>query len=71
MIPLNLMMLGCLPTNRCRTQEVIICRDPLVASAVMFGRGREQNGIIIQPTKGHEIDPRDPVALAQFRNDIW
>ena len=50
---------------------VIICRDPLVQSIVMFGRGRPQNGIIIQPTKGHEIDPNDTVALAQFKDDIW
>jgi len=38
----------------------------------MFGRGRFQNGVIIEPTSGHELqDPKDEAALAQFRQEIW
>ena len=43
----------------------------MVDFAVMFGRGRPQNGIIVQPTKGYQVDPNDPIALAQFRDAIW
>ncbi|KAF8578531.1 acetyl-CoA synthetase-like protein [Ramaria rubella] len=51
--------------------EEIIAMNPLVQFAVMFGRGRDQNGILLQPAKGHEIDPGNEVTLAQFRNDVW
>ncbi|ETW75335.1 hypothetical protein HETIRDRAFT_461285 [Heterobasidion irregulare TC 32-1] len=51
--------------------EKILVKHPLVANAVIFGRGRFQNGVIIDPTPGHHIDPEDTEALAQFRREIW
>ncbi|KAF8580393.1 acetyl-CoA synthetase-like protein [Ramaria rubella] len=51
--------------------EEIIAMNPLVQFAVMFGRGRDQNGILLQPAKGHEIDPRNEITLAKFRSDVW
>ncbi|KAF8576738.1 acetyl-CoA synthetase-like protein [Ramaria rubella] len=51
--------------------EAIICKSSLVQFAVMFGRGREQNGILLQPAAGREIDPNDEVALSQYRDDVW
>lgn len=35
----------------------------------MFGRGRLQNGVLIQPNR--VFDPKDEVQLAVFRNKIW
>ncbi|KIK61185.1 hypothetical protein GYMLUDRAFT_43259 [Collybiopsis luxurians FD-317 M1] len=49
--------------------ESILLQDPHVSAALMFGRGRFQNGILVQPTK--PFDPNDEVQLAAFRNKIW
>jgi hypothetical protein len=35
----------------------------------MFGRGRFQNGVLIQPAE--PFDPDDEVKMAAFRNLIW
>ncbi len=43
--------------------------DPQVFACLMFGRGRFQNGILIQPKEG--FDPRDEVKLEEYRNKIW
>jgi hypothetical protein len=37
----------------------------------MFGRGRFQNGVIVQPKPDHVFDPTDEVKLSMFRNGIW
>ena len=37
----------------------------------MFGRGKNQCGILIEPRPEYAINPRDPVALPKFRNKIW
>lgn len=49
--------------------ETILLQDPAVAGAVMFGRGRVQNGILIEPKE--VFDPSDEERLAKFRNRIW
>ncbi|KAI0685536.1 acetyl-CoA synthetase-like protein [Cerioporus squamosus] len=49
--------------------ETIISQDPHVQAAVMFGRGRFQNGVIIQPKE--PFDPADEAKLEAFRNQIW
>ena len=49
--------------------ETILSQDPHVHACLMFGRGRLQNGILVQPTE--EFDPRDEVRLEEFRNQIW
>ncbi|KIJ54685.1 hypothetical protein M422DRAFT_200577 [Sphaerobolus stellatus SS14] len=51
--------------------EIIVTRDSLVDYAVVFGRGRDQAGILVQPSKGKQFDPHDEIALAQYRNMIW
>ena len=43
----------------------------MVAGAVMFGRGRNQCGILIEPHSQYVIDPSDQSALVDFRNKIW
>ncbi|KDQ56520.1 hypothetical protein JAAARDRAFT_294258 [Jaapia argillacea MUCL 33604] len=51
--------------------ETILCLDPHVQSAVMFGRGRFQNGIIIDPKKEFAFASNDEFELVKFRNLIW
>jgi hypothetical protein len=48
-------------------------KDPLnrINNAVMFGRGRFSNGILLELKESHVFDPADTERLAQFRNDIW
>ncbi|KAI0309336.1 male sterility protein-domain-containing protein [Amylostereum chailletii] len=49
--------------------ESTIMQDPHINVAVMFGRGRFQNGILVEPKV--PFDPSDVGKLAQFRNNIW
>ncbi|KAH8114785.1 acetyl-CoA synthetase-like protein [Phellopilus nigrolimitatus] len=51
--------------------EHIMTRSPLIANALMFGRGRFQNGVIIEPAVPFAFDPADGTRLAKFRNEIW
>lgn len=51
--------------------EAVICQDPHVSGAVMFGRGRVQNGVIVQPKAEYALDPTDETKVAEFRNLIW
>ncbi|EPQ57812.1 acetyl-CoA synthetase-like protein [Gloeophyllum trabeum ATCC 11539] len=48
-----------------------IGHSPMVQGTLMFGRGRNQVGIIIEPTSEYVIDPKDEKALVEFRNKIW
>lgn len=38
-------------------------------ACLMFGRGRFQNGVLIQPKE--QFDPNDEAKLEEFRNKIW
>ncbi|KAH7912516.1 hypothetical protein BJ138DRAFT_785575 [Hygrophoropsis aurantiaca] len=49
--------------------ETMFSQDPYVAAAIMFGRGRFQNGVLIQPKEPFE--PGDTAKLTAFRNAIW
>ncbi|OBZ76703.1 Linear gramicidin synthase subunit D [Grifola frondosa] len=51
--------------------ENILCQDPHIHSTIMFGRGRFQNGVLIDPKKEFAFDPKDTTRLQQFRNMIW
>ncbi|EIW79977.1 acetyl-CoA synthetase-like protein [Coniophora puteana RWD-64-598 SS2] len=51
--------------------ENILNQDEHVMSSVMFGRGKFQAGVIIDPTPNASFDPTDEVKLAEFRNVIW
>ena len=37
----------------------------------MFGRGKIQPGVLIEPQPADAIDPEDEGALIAFRNKIW
>ena len=52
-------------------QEGRIGADARVAGALMFGRQREQAGILIEPTAEYAFDPSDEALVVDFRNRIW
>ena len=54
-----------------RSPEAILNGDPHVKSAVMFGRGRFNPGVIIDPKPEFVFDTEDQGKLAEFRNRIW
>ncbi|PIL27162.1 hypothetical protein GSI_10304 [Ganoderma sinense ZZ0214-1] len=50
--------------------EFIITKDPHVRGCLFFGRGKFQNGVLIEPTPDEGFDPRDEKQLEAFRNKI-
>ncbi|KAG1750096.1 putative aminoadipate reductase [Suillus lakei] len=51
--------------------ESIIGANPYVNGTVIFGRGRNQVGILIEPRAGCEFDVDDEKHLSEFRNRVW
>ncbi|KAF8129542.1 acetyl-CoA synthetase-like protein [Boletus edulis] len=51
--------------------ESVIASSPLVQGVVMFGRERNQVGVLIEPRPEHAFDVNDEKAAAEFRNQIW
>ncbi|KAJ7656834.1 putative aminoadipate reductase, partial [Mycena polygramma] len=51
--------------------EDIMIASPLIAGAVMFGRERNQVGVLIEPSPLHKVDTEDDHQVAKFRNLIW
>ncbi|CAK5265953.1 unnamed protein product [Mycena citricolor] len=51
--------------------EDIITANRNVSGAVMFGRERNQVGVIVEPSMSCRVDVKDEVELARFRNLIW
>jgi len=51
--------------------EAILLQDPHISGAIIFGRGRFQNGVLIEPKTEYGFEPRDEEKLAEFRNKIW
>ena len=46
--------------------EDVIMSSPLVGGALIFGRGRNQVGVLLEPRPGVHVDD-----LVEFRNKIW
>ncbi|OSD00523.1 acetyl-CoA synthetase-like protein [Trametes coccinea BRFM310] len=51
--------------------EKIINQDPHVKCSMMFGSGKFQNGVLVEPVEEYAIDPSDPKQVEEFRNRIW
>ncbi|KAH9933970.1 acetyl-CoA synthetase-like protein [Epithele typhae] len=51
--------------------ERIINSDPYVKSSLMFGVGKFQNGVLVEPAMDLAVDPSDMLQVAAFRNKIW
>lgn len=52
-------------------QEGMITSSPLASGAVMFGYGKNQCGVLVEPSPESMVDPSDLAALIDFRNKIW
>jgi hypothetical protein len=46
-------------------------QDPYIKAAVMFGRGKFNPGVIIDPAPQYIFDPSNNEKLAEFRSSIW
>ncbi|KAF8215632.1 putative nonribosomal peptide synthetase [Mycena galopus ATCC 62051] len=51
--------------------EDMIMASPFIMGAVMFGRERNQVGVLIEPNHHYAMDPTDEQQLVKFRNLIW
>lgn len=51
--------------------EAILNLDTHVAHAIIFGRGRFNAGVLIDPIPELKFDPEDEDKLAAFRNVVW
>ncbi|EED77747.1 predicted protein, partial [Postia placenta Mad-698-R] len=51
--------------------EAIMNLDPHVSASLMFGRGRFQVGMLINPKADHVFDILDEGKLPEFRNKVW
>ncbi|KAJ7277843.1 male sterility protein-domain-containing protein [Mycena rebaudengoi] len=51
--------------------EDIIMSSPYIRGAVMFGRERNQVGVLVEPNVQYKMDPKDEKKVAQFRDVIW
>ena len=38
---------------------------------LIFGQGKFQNGVLIEPKPEYVFDPRDEKKLEEFRNKLW
>lgn len=53
------------------SSEAIMMKDPRIRSAVMFGQGKFNTGVIIDPIPEFQFDCCDRQKFAEFRNLIW
>ncbi|KAJ7625856.1 putative aminoadipate reductase [Roridomyces roridus] len=51
--------------------EDVMMSSPLIRGAIMFGRERNQIGVLIEPHPQQKVDPSDEKQLAEYRNVIW
>ncbi|KAF9044701.1 hypothetical protein BDP27DRAFT_1434674 [Rhodocollybia butyracea] len=51
--------------------EGIISASPMLSGSIMFGRQRDQPGILLEPLPGYQIDVSSDAEVSKFRNLIW
>ncbi|KAJ7146532.1 putative aminoadipate reductase [Mycena epipterygia] len=51
--------------------EDVMIASHLIAGVVMFGRERNQIGVLVEPSPDYKVNPKDEHQLAKFRNLIW
>lgn len=51
--------------------ETLIGSSPVLSGVCMFGRGRNQTGVLVEPRPEYAIDVMDEERVAGFRNKIW
>ena len=51
--------------------ETVIGASPILSGVCMFGRGRNQTGVLVEPKSEYVIDVTDDKKVAEVRNKIW
>lgn len=51
--------------------EAALLGDKRISGAVMFGRGKFQPGVLVQPSAEFAFDPKDMKRLIEYRSLIW
>ncbi|KAI4521215.1 acetyl-CoA synthetase-like protein [Schizophyllum commune Loenen D] len=51
--------------------EGLIVTSPMVGAVMMYGYGRDEAGILVEPSPAHQVNVDDDVQVAAFRNAIW
>ena len=51
--------------------ERMINEDPHIRASIMFGRGKFQNGLLVEPSEDFVFDPADLKKVEEYRNKIW
>lgn len=51
--------------------ETVISASSFLSGVCMFGRGRNQTGVLVEPRPEYALDVTDPAQVAEFRNKIW
>ncbi|KAG0144881.1 hypothetical protein CROQUDRAFT_723775 [Cronartium quercuum f. sp. fusiforme G11] len=51
--------------------EAILAFNPAIKGALMFGRGKPQNGVLIEPGDSYTVDVTDREAVGNYINLIW
>ncbi|KAF9058549.1 putative aminoadipate reductase [Rhodocollybia butyracea] len=46
-------------------------KSPLLRAVIMFGRERDQPGVLVEPSPENQVDVEDPPQVSAFRNKIW
>ncbi|KAH8088908.1 putative aminoadipate reductase [Cristinia sonorae] len=52
-------------------QENFLITHPMIQGAVMFGRARNEPGVLLEPRPQFAFDPADESKLIEFRNQVW
>lgn len=45
--------------------------DMRIKAAIMFGRGRFQSGVLVEPKPEYVFDPQNAQQLEKFKDAIW
>ncbi|KAL1671541.1 hypothetical protein EV122DRAFT_295427 [Schizophyllum commune] len=51
--------------------EGAIVTSPLVRTAIMFGRGKDEAGVLVEPALTNQVDVDDDLQVAALRDAIW
>ena len=51
--------------------EHILNENPYISACIVFGYGKFQNGVLVQPPPEYQFNPEDKQLLRAFRNMIW
>ncbi|KIK55489.1 hypothetical protein GYMLUDRAFT_99487 [Collybiopsis luxurians FD-317 M1] len=51
--------------------ENFVSQSPLVIGVIMFGRQRDQPGVLLEPSVDYQVDVKNEAEVVQFRDKIW